>query len=203
MWTSATCSLVLIWVVKIMLFVLIRQAVTGEFATYIPSSTSYQKFNFICRCNCGKGFSGTHCRLRNAFCHQDRSQELCAHGTCVPANNKQGYTCICEQGWRRNYTLANSTGLASLACEDDVNECEESSNPCHSECINLPGSFKCGPCPAGYTGNGVTCLDIDECAINNGGCSTLPKVRCINTEVSFLFYPLNLSLIKHCVFAFC
>lgn len=80
----------------------------------------------------------------------------------------------------------NATSLASLACDVDVNECEGSSNPCHSECINLPGSFKCGPCPAGYTGNSVTCLDIDECGSNNGGCSLLPKVRCINTEVGCL-----------------
>ncbi|KAM7358205.1 cubilin 2 [Cochliomyia hominivorax] len=143
------------------------------------------------KCSCAKGFSGTHCRLRNVICNQDHSQELCAHGTCVPANNQQGYTCICEQGWRRN-TVApsnsstNSTNLPSLACDIDVNECEESTNPCHSECINMPGSFKCGPCPPGYTGNGITCLDIDECATNNGGCSLLPKVRCINTEGSYV-----------------
>ncbi|XP_037817925.1 cubilin homolog [Lucilia sericata] len=129
------------------------------------------------KCNCAKEFSGSHCRLRNVVCHQEQSRELCSHGTCVPANNQQGYTCICEQGWIRNTT--------SLSCDVDVNECEGLSNPCHSQCINLPGSFKCGPCPAGYTGNGITCLDINECSTNNGGCSLLPKVRCINTEGSY------------------
>lgn len=80
-------------------------------------------------------------------------------------------------------TTAGSNSTSSLACDVDVDECEASKNPCHNECINLPGSFKCGPCPPGYTGNGMTCYDIDECATNNGGCSLMPKVRCINTEV--------------------
>ncbi|XP_073838450.1 cubilin homolog [Musca autumnalis] len=138
------------------------------------------------KCSCAKGFSGTHCRLRTSQCQHDQSKELCGHGTCVPADNHQGYTCLCDQGWSRNQTTVGTNSTASLVCDVDVDECEESKNPCHGECINLPGSFKCGPCPAGYTGNGMTCYDIDECAINNGGCSLLPQVRCINTEGSYI-----------------
>ena len=37
----------------------------------------------------------------------------------------------------------------------------------------------------GFTGNGFTCADIDECLVNNGGCSLSPRVECINTFVSF------------------
>lgn len=37
----------------------------------------------------------------------------------------------------------------------------------------------------GYTGNGYHCTDINECEVNNGGCSTSPMVDCINTRVSF------------------
>ena len=51
-------------------------------------------------------------------------------------------------------------------------------------CINTPGSFVCGHCPVGFTGNGFYCTDIDECQINNGGCSLSPRVECLNTHVS-------------------
>uniref|UniRef100_A0A1I8N3F6 Uncharacterized protein n=2 Tax=Musca domestica TaxID=7370 RepID=A0A1I8N3F6_MUSDO len=137
------------------------------------------------RCTCAKGFSGTHCRLSNTQCQLFQSAELCGHGTCIPANNQHGYTCLCDQGWSTNTTLAtNST--ASLVCDVDIDECEETKNPCHNGCINLPGSFKCGPCPAGYTGDGMNCYDIDECDSNNGGCSSSPLVRCINTEGSYV-----------------
>lgn len=40
-------------------------------------------------------------------------------------------------------------------------------------------------CNLGYSGSGHYCRDINECEINNGGCSVAPRVPCINTRVSF------------------
>ncbi len=40
------------------------------------------------------------------------------------------------------------------------------------------GSWSCGTCPAGYTGNGRDCFDVNECQLNNGGCA--PLAPCIN-----------------------
>ena len=51
-------------------------------------------------------------------------------------------------------------------------------------CINTPGSFTCGPCPHGFTGSGHYCADLDECGVNNGGCSLSPRVTCVNTRGS-------------------
>ena len=51
-------------------------------------------------------------------------------------------------------------------------------------CTNTQGSRTCGACPSGYTGNGMTCTDINECLTANGGCSTSPMVTCTNTQGS-------------------
>ena len=39
-------------------------------------------------------------------------------------------------------------------------------------------------CKSGFTGNGMTCADVDECASNNGGCAA----ACMNTPGSFVCY---------------
>lgn len=128
-------------------------------------------------CMCPDGWRGIHCNTRSQDC-ATAGADLCGHGTCVQA--KDGYRCICDQGWKTN-------GLTP-ACSVDVDECSESKPHCSKDpevsCINLPGSFVCGPCPAGYSGNGFYCVDIDECETNNGGCSTSPSVQCINTRVN-------------------
>ncbi|XP_072841849.2 signal peptide, CUB and EGF-like domain-containing protein 2 isoform X3 [Pogona vitticeps] len=54
----------------------------------------------------------------------------------------------------------------------DVDECAEGSDDCHADaiCQNTPKSYKC-MCKPGYSGEGKTCEDIDECDNDfNGGC---------------------------------
>ncbi|KAH8330032.1 hypothetical protein KR074_010232, partial [Drosophila pseudoananassae] len=130
-------------------------------------------------CTCLPGWHGLHCTQRKGDCSLASSWELCGHGTCVPSADDTGYRCLCEAGWKTN-------GLTPV-CGEDVDECQESAahTPCSTKCINLPGSFTCAPCPAGQTGNGVSCQDLDECKTNNGGCSQSPLVDCINTFGSY------------------
>ncbi|XP_017708152.1 PREDICTED: cartilage oligomeric matrix protein [Rhinopithecus bieti] len=48
-------------------------------------------------------------------------------------------------------------------------------------CIQTESGARCGPCPAGFTGNGSHCTDVNEC--NAHPC--FPRVRCINTSPGF------------------
>ncbi|MFT7811782.1 thrombospondin-4-B-like [Arapaima gigas] len=48
-------------------------------------------------------------------------------------------------------------------------------------CINTEAGIVCGPCPDGYTGDGVNCDDVDECQFK----PCFPGVRCTNTAPGY------------------
>uniref|UniRef100_A0A3Q1J7F1 Fibulin-1 n=1 Tax=Anabas testudineus TaxID=64144 RepID=A0A3Q1J7F1_ANATE len=96
---------------------------------------------------------------------------LCAH-KCD--NTLGSYKCSCTTGFK----LAGD----GRNC-DDLNECEN--NPCSQECANVYGSYQCY-CRRGYQLSdidGMTCEDIDECALPTGG--HICSYRCHNTPGSF------------------
>lgn len=145
-------------------------------ATCINRAGSYE-------CLCKPKWFGLHCTRKAKDC-SGGDFEMCGHGKCIPVTTGEGITCICDQGW-----TTNGTGVE---CATDVNECEShQGNACSTnpkvECINLPGSFRCGQCPTGYEGDGYTCSDINECTISNGGCNSL--VSCQNTVGSRICGP--------------
>lgn len=96
---------------------------------------------------------------------------LCPH-KCE--NTEGSYKCSCPSGLK----LASD----GRNCED-VNECE--THPCSQECANVYGSYQCY-CRRGYQLSdidGVTCEDIDECALPTGG--HICSYRCANAPGSF------------------
>ncbi|XP_064644652.1 cubilin-like [Lineus longissimus] len=135
-------------------------------------------------CTCTADWFGVHCTTRHDDCSGASQMELCGHGTCVDIDRTHSgqarYKCSCDEGW--------TTEGSAPACTKDVDECSLTNPPCsqspHVICINLPGTYHCGPCPPGYSGNGWDCTDVDECATDNGGCSQTPLVHCINTRGS-------------------
>ncbi|CAH1793372.1 unnamed protein product, partial [Owenia fusiformis] len=74
----------------------------------------------------------------------------------------------------------------TAVCCEDVNECLNSElNTCalNAECTNVDGSFGCS-CMPGYSGDGIICVDIDECATGHHNCDD--KANCKNTIGSFI-----------------
>lgn len=73
------------------------------------------------------------------------------------------YSCTCAIG----YMLL----MDGRSCKD-IDECEETKNPCNGgKCMNTPGSFSC-MCSGGLImgADGSSCLDLDECTINENVC---------------------------------
>ncbi|CBY33224.1 unnamed protein product, partial [Oikopleura dioica] len=130
-------------------------------------------------CNCAPEFYGTHCESKYDDC--PTGNECGPHGFCVDgvrsSANVAKYSCICQKGF--------AFDEVKKSCEN-IDECETGTYLCYPgvECIDNIGSYTCGPCPNGMSGNGVACQSVDLCAINNGGCSQNPKVSCRNLASS-------------------
>uniref|UniRef100_A0A8C1FRA2 Fibulin 1 n=1 Tax=Cyprinus carpio carpio TaxID=630221 RepID=A0A8C1FRA2_CYPCA len=145
---------------------------------------------------CGRGYhlnpDGTHI---DECAGPDNSCE--GHG-CI--NVVGSYRCECRAGFifnsisraceDINECRSYSGRLCAHNCENtqgsykyNLNECE--SSPCSQECANVYGSYQ-GYCRRGYQlsdEDGVTCADIDECALPTGG--HICSYRCLNTPGSF------------------
>uniref|UniRef100_A0A8C1QCN8 Fibulin-1 n=1 Tax=Cyprinus carpio TaxID=7962 RepID=A0A8C1QCN8_CYPCA len=126
------------------------------------------------RCECRAGFIFNSISRSCEDINECRNYpgRLCAH-KCE--NILGSYKCSCTMGFKLAADGRNC---------DDLNECE--SSPCSQECANVYGSYQCY-CRRGYQlsdADGITCEDIDECALPTGG--HICSYRCHNTPGSFL-----------------
>ena len=68
-----------------------------------------------------------------------------------------------------------------LVCAD-IDECSTSPCSAFADCTNTSGSYTC-TCQTGYSGDGVTCTDDDECTAGTHNCNV--AADCTNTAGSF------------------
>ncbi len=120
-------------------------------------------------CECRKGFKGATCEIDIDECAEGR------HGCeqkCVNTNG--GYECVCYDGFEKTPSDSSrcqekscnpkclpaqgicrkgvcecSYGFSGVACERDVDECEDGRHGCEQLCINKHGSFECA-CREGF-----------------------------------------------------
>jgi len=100
------------------------------------------------------------------------------HTSAACVNKPGGWDCVCPSGFHYSDST-NQYGDRFQSC-DDINECFDGNwGGCGTaDCINTPGGYHCSECPAGFTSTEHGCIDVDECATDNGGCQT---ERCTNT----------------------
>ncbi|XP_050401319.1 thrombospondin-4 [Patella vulgata] len=131
------------------------------------------------RCGpCPTGYSGngTHCEDVDE-CRYSRPCDALA--TCE--NLSPGFTCTsCPPGYTS--PPVQGVGLESAKTQkqicEDINECNDGRNGgcvVNSRCVNTPGSYRCGNCIKGFTGNqtvgctpaGILCPDgVTRCSEN-------------------------------------
>ncbi|XP_038069380.1 fibrillin-1-like isoform X2 [Patiria miniata] len=155
----------------------------------ILNSRNWRQLDIIKLFRCGpcpSGYQGDgencqdidECARRLDNCHAD--------ATCI--NTPGSYQCVCNPGFAGDGTLCvpiDPRVCADLPCFNGRVPCRDLALQDVLQTIDLANTaliklFECGSCPEGYFGDGETCRDIDECALNLFECHQ--NATCINTE---------------------
>jgi fibrillin 1 len=126
---------------------------------------------------CPTGFydvDGYHCHDIDECTSSSTNNCILSTQNCINTNGS--FTCVCKPGYVLVGGLCQppQANLCDLTPEeggcDPLQKCKKDKNK----------NYYCTDCPKGYlTVNGNTCVDINECSSNNGGCGT--NKQCMNT----------------------
>jgi len=132
----------------------------------------------------------SECDTRNGGCEQMCTNTIgsfncsCGTGYLLDGNglNCTG-ECLCLGTWMTWSERMIDNIYAMVCFHVDINECESNTDNCNenADCTNTEGSFTCS-CNPGYTGDGVSCTNINECEL---GTPCDPNANCTDTVGSF------------------
>lgn len=153
--THSVFFLIEMYICLIFFFIVYFFIVNGGWGPWSPWDT--------CSATCGGGFQNRK-RLCNNPIPKYGGKDCVGDAKASQLCNKEA----CPIGELK----CHSTLQMILVCISELNQslmffstdgCL--SNPCFegAQCTSFPdGSWKCGKCPTGYTGNGINCKDINE-----------------------------------------
>ncbi|KAK3253170.1 hypothetical protein CYMTET_37562 [Cymbomonas tetramitiformis] len=138
-------------------------------------------------CSTGMIGDGIHCTDDMCFWLNGGCDPsvACVNDAAAPGGRMCG---ACPPGYTDEFT-----GQASEQCLD-ADGCLGAPCPGGRMCSDVAAveeaafgaAYMCGPCPQGFLQVGEGCVDVDECAVDNGGCWVAPaddrvKAPCVNS----------------------
>eukprot|EP00095_Tigriopus_kingsejongensis_P010187 maker-scaffold105_size367834-snap-gene-2.37 protein:Tk10187 transcript:maker-scaffold105_size367834-snap-gene-2.37-mRNA-1 annotation:"hypothetical protein DAPPUDRAFT_303147" len=121
-------------------------------------------------CNCNEGFQWSE-ETKQCEDIDECEHRMCGRAQCD--NSIGSFKCSCRGN--RVYSVA-------LRRCQRLNPCKQNPELCgaHGYCEMVRNGFECH-CDPGFQSNGTVCLDVDECATDQGGCDH----ECKNSQGSF------------------
>ncbi|KAL9972572.1 hypothetical protein ACROYT_G018902 [Oculina patagonica] len=139
------------------------------------------------RLNGAKGWIGLNDRdSEGTFVWADKQSNDFTYWAQNQPNDFNNEDCVHTLGVGHSF-MWNDVSCASChnyTCSEDLDECGKNGHSCHQNgvCTNTYGSYSC-QCASGYSGDGRTCTDIDECSSSHT-CDS--SASCQNTNGSYI-----------------